>query len=75
MALGVPSGVLAAVVAMPVIPQFPDLSPLPLSNTPAAGPVVVIGAVFVVVLVATAVMAGVALVRAAVPSRLREASA
>lgn len=69
---GVPAGLLAAVVAMPVIPQFSDVSPLPLANTPQPLPVLAVVGAFVVLLVATAVLAGVLLVRAAVPARLRE---
>ena len=70
--LGVPTGVVAAVLAMPVIPQFSDTSPLPLANTPQAWPVAALAGGFLVLLVATALLAGTALVRAAVPSRLRE---
>jgi putative ABC transport system permease protein len=74
MLLGVPSGIVAALVAMPVIPQFSDASPLHLGDTIRATPIVVVVAVFVVVLVVTAVAAGLSLVRNAVPSRLRESA-
>lgn len=70
--LGVPTGVVAAVLAMPVIPQFSDASPLPLANTPVVWPIAALAGGFLVLLVATAVLAGTALVRAAVPARLRE---
>jgi hypothetical protein len=71
--LGVPSGLAAAYLALPSIPQFSDSTPIALSYRPAAGPLVVFGALFVVILVATAVVAGFALIRLAVPARLREA--
>jgi putative ABC transport system permease protein len=74
MLLGVPSGVVAALVAMPVIPQFSDSSPLHLADTIKALPIVVVVAVFVLVLLVTAVAAGTSLVRNAVPSRLRESA-
>jgi hypothetical protein len=71
--LGVPTGLLAARVAMPVIPQFADQTPIALHYSPQWLPTVGFAAAFVVALVATAFVAGRALLRAAVPARLREA--
>jgi hypothetical protein len=58
---------------MPVIPQFADQTPIALHYSPQWLPTVGFAAAFVVALVATAFVAGRALLRAAVPARLREA--
>ena len=70
--LGVPGGFFAARLAIPAIPEFSDITPVTLHYTPTTGPVVAFVAGFVLLLTATAVVAAVALVRAAVPGRLRE---
>ena len=72
--LGVPSGVLAALWAMPVIPQFADPTPITLRDVPHAGPPLALAAGFVVLLLVTAAVAAQSLIRIAVPSRLREGS-
>jgi predicted lysophospholipase L1 biosynthesis ABC-type transport system permease subunit len=71
--LGVPTGLLAARVAMPVIPEFADRTPITLHYSPQWLPTAVFAAGFVVLLVATAFLAGRALLRIALPARLREA--
>jgi predicted lysophospholipase L1 biosynthesis ABC-type transport system permease subunit len=73
--LGVPAGLLAARLAMPVIPEFADPTPITLHYSPQWVPTVAFAAAFVVVLVITAFVAGRALLRAAVSARLREAEA
>jgi putative ABC transport system permease protein len=71
--LGVPTGLLAARLAMPVIPEFADTTPIALRYTPQVLPTLLFAAAFVVLLTATALLAAGALMRIAVPSRLREA--
>ncbi|MGI8761758.1 MAG: FtsX-like permease family protein [Jatrophihabitantaceae bacterium] len=72
--LGVPTGVFAVLLAMPAIPEFADHTPITLHYTPQLLPTALFAGAFVVLLVATAVVAGRVLVRAAVPDRLREAA-
>ncbi len=71
--LGVPTGLVAARVAMPVIPEFADRTPIELHYAPQWLPTAVFVAGFVVILVITALLAGRALLRIALPARLREA--
>ena len=71
--LGVPAGYLAARWAMPSIPEFADSTPVRLHFEPALTGVLIFAAVFCVLLAVTAVLAGQLLMRAAAPSRLREA--
>jgi putative ABC transport system permease protein len=71
--LGVPAGYVAARLAMPIIPEFSDTTPVTQTYTPHAVPTVVFAAAFTVLLVLTAVVAAQALIRVAVPARLREA--
>ena len=70
--LGLPSGYVAAVLVLPVVPEFSDPTPTVLRFQPPL--VVALGCAlaFAILLGITAVVAGRALVRAAVPSRLRE---
>lgn len=70
--LGVPGGLLAARLAIPAIPEFSDATPVSLRYTPSALPVVVFVAGFAMLLTVTAIVAAIALVRVAVPGRLRE---
>lgn len=71
--LGIPTGWLAARLAMPVIPEFGDHTPIAMDYTPRWVPTLLFAAFFVVLLTATAVIAARALIRVAVPARLREA--
>jgi putative ABC transport system permease protein len=71
--LGVPAGYLAARLAMPSIPEFADDTPVALHYEPGLVGVLLFTLAFVALLSLTAVLAGRALIRAAAPSRLREA--
>lgn len=71
--LGVPTGLIAARLAMPVIPEFADHTPIALRYTPHWLPTLAFAAGFVVLLSLTALVAARALIRLALPSRLREA--
>jgi hypothetical protein len=71
--LGVPAGYIAARLAMPIIPEFSDRTPVSLLYTPHALPTALFAACFAVLLVLTALVAAQALIRVAVPARLREA--
>ena len=71
--LGVPSGVVAALVAMPVIPEFADHTPITLRYRPDWTLTLLFALAFIVLLTVTAVIAARGLIRAAIPSRLREA--
>lgn len=71
--LGVPTGLIAARVAMPVIPEFSDLTPITLRYAPHLGPALLFAAAFIGLLTAVALIAARALIRAAIPSRLRAA--
>jgi hypothetical protein len=73
--LGVPTGLIAARLAMPVIPEFADHTPITLDYTPRALPTLIFAGAFVVLLSVTAVIAARALIGIAVPARLREAEA
>jgi predicted lysophospholipase L1 biosynthesis ABC-type transport system permease subunit len=72
-ALGVPTGLLAARLAMPVIPEFSDTTPVALHYVPRLAPTAIFASAFVVLLTVTAVLAAAWLMRTAVPDRLREA--
>jgi putative ABC transport system permease protein len=71
--LGVPSGYLAALLAMPSIPEFADQTPVALSYAPRLTGVLLFAVAFALLLTVTSVIAGRALMAAAAPSRLREA--
>jgi ABC-type antimicrobial peptide transport system permease subunit len=71
--LGVPTGLIAARLAMPVIPEFADHTPITLDYSPRALPTLIFAGAFVVLLSVTAVIAARALIGIAVPARLREA--
>jgi putative ABC transport system permease protein len=73
-ALGVPTGVVAAALTLPVIPQYADTTPVPLDYAPQVLPVAAFAAALAAVLVLTALLSGRVLVRSAVPTRLREAA-
>jgi hypothetical protein len=71
--LGLPAGALAARLALPVIPQFADTTPIVLHYQPSAVPLITFAAAFVVLVVLTGMVAAAAVLHAAVPARLREA--
>jgi hypothetical protein len=71
--LGIPSGIVAARVALPAIPEYSDTTPVPMSYAAHVGVLVAFATVVFVLLVVVAAVAGRALMRAAVPTRLREA--
>ena len=73
MLLGVPAGYFAARLAMPSIPEFADTTPVRLHFEPSLTGVLIFAAAFCLLLAITAVLAGQLLMRAAAPSRLREA--
>jgi hypothetical protein len=71
--LGLPAGVLAARLALPVIPEFADATPIALHYTPSATPIGLFAGLFIVVVGLSATVASYAVLRAGRPSRLREA--
>lgn len=71
--LGIPAGALAARLAMPVIPEFADTTPILLRYQPPVPAIVAFGVAFLVLVCLTAMVAAAAVLRAAVPTRLREA--
>jgi len=71
--LGLPAGALAARLALPVIPQFADTTPIVLHYQLPAVALITFAAAFVVLVVLTGMVAAAAVLRAAVPARLREA--
>ncbi len=71
--LGLPAGALAARLALPVIPQFADTTPIVLQYQLPAAPLITFAAAFVVLVVLTGLVAAAAVLHAAVPARLREA--
>lgn len=70
--LGVPAGALAARLAMPVIPEFADATPILLRYQIRYLPVAEFAAGFAVLVCLTAAVAALAVVRAGRPTRLRE---
>lgn len=70
-ALGLFGGYLAALVALPVVPEFADGTPVVLRYGPPVLLALAAAAAFALVLLVLAGVAGTALARAAVPSRLR----
>ena len=71
--LGLPAGVIAARLALPVIPQFADTTPIVLRYQLPTVPLITFAAAFVVLVVLTGLVAAAAVLHAAVPTRLREA--
>lgn len=70
--LGLPSGFAAAALVLPVVPEFSDPTPTVLRFQPPVLAALGCALGFTVLLGVTAVVAGRALVRSAVPARLRE---
>jgi predicted lysophospholipase L1 biosynthesis ABC-type transport system permease subunit len=71
--LGIPAGILAARLAMPVIPEFADTTPIALQYGPNPVPVVLFAIAFSAIVGLSAAVASYAVLRAARPGRLREA--
>ena len=69
--LGLPSGYAAAALVLPVVPEFSDPTPVVLRYSPPVLLALLCALGFAVLLGVTALVAGRALARAAVPSRLR----
>jgi hypothetical protein len=72
--LGVVPGLLAASIALPSVPEFADRSPVSLTYTASTSVVAGFVAILAGIVLGVAVVGGVALLRAAVPARLREAT-
>jgi len=72
--LGVIPGLIAARVALPHLAEFADTPPTPLSYAPSAVALLIFAASLTLAVIVAAVVGGIALLRAAAPSRLREAS-
>lgn len=73
-ALGLPSGYVAARLVLPFVPEFSDATPVALRYSPPVLIALATAAALAVLLWVAAVVAGWALARAAVPARLREAA-
>ena len=72
--LGLPAGFVAAALVLPVVPEFSDPTPVVMRYQPSVLLALACAGAFVVLLGVTATVAGRAMARAAVPSRLREAT-
>lgn len=72
--LGVVPGLIGAAIALPAVPEYADASPIPVLYSPSTAVVAGFAVGLAVVVGAVAVVGGAALLRAAVPSRLREAA-
>ena len=72
--LGVVPGVVAAAVSLPGVPEFVDVAPNALSYAPSTRVLAVFVVSLAAVVLVVAATGGAALLRAAVPARLREAS-
>ncbi len=72
--LGVPAGIVAARLTLAAIPEYSDVTPIPLDLTPNVPVLAAFVVAVAVLLVVVAVVAGRLLMRAAVPARLREAA-
>lgn len=72
--LGVVPGLIGAAVALPAVPEFADHSPISLDFVPSTTTVGSFVIALTLVVLTVAVVGGAALLRSAVPSRLREAA-
>jgi hypothetical protein len=72
--LGVVPGLVGAAIALPAVPEYADTSPIPVLYSPSTAVVAGFAVALAVVVGAVAVAGGAALLRAAVPARLREAA-
>jgi predicted lysophospholipase L1 biosynthesis ABC-type transport system permease subunit len=73
LALGIPAGLLAAFLTLPVLPEFATETPVALRFTPDLPPVALFAAVFVVLVLVAAVGSATAVLARSRPGRLREA--
>ncbi|HET6826985.1 MAG TPA: FtsX-like permease family protein [Amnibacterium sp.] len=73
LALGIPAGLLAAFLTLPVLPEFATETPVALRFTPDLPPVALFAAVFVVLVLIAAVVSAAAVLARSRPARLREA--
>ncbi len=73
LALGIPAGLLAAFLTLPVLPEFATRTPVALRFTPDVPPVVLFAAAFVVLVLIAAVVSATAVLARSRPGRLREA--
>jgi putative ABC transport system permease protein len=73
LALGIPAGLLAAFLTLPVLPEFATGTPVVLRLAPDVFPVVVFAAAFVVLVLVAAVVSAAAVLARSGPGRLREA--
>jgi hypothetical protein len=71
--LGLPGGIVAAVLTLPVIPEFATGTPIQLIFAPPAGPLIVFAVAFAVLVFVAAAITAAGVLRAARPGRLREA--
>jgi putative ABC transport system permease protein len=72
--LGVVPGLIGARIALPAVPEYADASPVPLLFSPSSVVVAGFAVALAVVVGSVAIVGGVALLRSAVPARLREAA-
>jgi hypothetical protein len=70
--LGVPAGIVAALIALPVLPEFATSTPIELDYFPQPLPLIAFAALFAALIAATALIAAARVLRQARPSRLRE---
>jgi hypothetical protein len=73
LALGIPAGLLAAFLTLPVLPEFGTATPVALTFTPAVLPVALFAGAFVVLVLVAAVVSAAAVLARSGPGRLREA--
>jgi putative ABC transport system permease protein len=73
LALGIPAGLLAAFLTLPVLPEFATETPVALRFTPDLPPVALFAAAFVVLVLVAAVVSATAVLARSGPGRLREA--
>ena len=73
LAIGIPGGLLAAFLALPVIPEFATETPVALVLVPYLPPVLVFAAAFVLLVLVAAVVSAAAVLARSGPGRLREA--
>ncbi|AMM21474.1 hypothetical protein AX769_16705 [Frondihabitans sp. PAMC 28766] len=70
--IGLPAGIVAALVALPLLPGFATTTPVHLDFVPTAPPIIAFALAFAMLVGATALIAAATVVRQAKASRLRE---
>lgn len=70
--LGLPTGIVAALIALPVLPEFATPPSIPLDFGPQPLPLIVFAVVFAILVATTALAAAAAVIRMSRMSRLRE---